>query len=200
MDNQEEDIKPSRIRIREMGIDDLAPVFHIGEEVFTAEFSTSLYRTWDEYEIINLFSTDQELCLVAELDEHIVGFALATTVEKPRSAWKYGYLTWLGVRKNLQHAGIGQRLFKEIVRRMENTGVRMVIVDTAADNSSAIRFFQKEGFGDMTEHVFMSMNLTRKSRSKAKRTKAGRKSIVQQKKLSKKRIAPVESLINESGT
>ncbi len=188
MDQPEDEIKPSTIRIREMGIDDLAPVYHIGEEVFTAEYSTSLYRTWDEYEIISLFSTDSELCLVAEMDEHIVGFALATTVEKPRSAWKYGYLTWLGVRKNLQHAGIGQRLFKEIVRRMEQDGVRMVIVDTAADNTAAIRFFQKQGFDDMTEHVFLSMNLSRKGRGrKTKRSKAGRKSIVQKKKTPKKR-------------
>ncbi|WP_291319559.1 N-acetyltransferase [Desulfonatronospira sp.] len=189
MDTAEEEIKGPRVRIREMGIDDLAPVYHIGEEVFTAEFSTSLYRTWDEYEIINLFSTDNELCLVAELDDHIVGFALATTVEKPRSAWKYGYLTWLGVRKNLQHAGVGNRLFKEIVRRMEQMGVRMVIVDTAGDNVAAIRFFQKQGFDDMKEHVFLSMNLSRKSKAKGgkkKRPKSGRKSIVQQKKTPKR--------------
>ncbi len=189
MDTSEEEIKVPRVRIREMGIDDLAPVYHIGEEVFTAEFSTSLYRTWDEYEIINLFSTDNELCLVAELDDHIVGFALATTVEKPRSAWKYGYLTWLGVRKNLQHAGVGNRLFKEVVRRMEQMGVRMVIVDTAGDNVSAIRFFQKQGFDDMKEHVFLSMNLSRKAKAKAgkkKRPRSGRKSIVQKKKTPKR--------------
>jgi len=33
------------IRIREMTIDDFPEVFHIGEEVFTAEYSQSLYRT-----------------------------------------------------------------------------------------------------------------------------------------------------------
>ncbi|WP_028575420.1 GNAT family N-acetyltransferase [Desulfonatronovibrio hydrogenovorans] len=155
----------SRIKIREMGIDDLAPVFHIGEEVFTAEYSTTLYRTWDEYEITNLFNSESELCLVAEIDEHIVGFALGTTVDKTRSAWKYGYLIWLGVRKNLQHAGVGGRLFKEILRRMRAMGVRMIIVDTAADNKSAISFFQKQGFGDIQKHVFMSLNLSRKARS-----------------------------------
>ena len=54
------------LRIREMTIDDFSEVFHIGEEVFTAEYSQSLYRTWDEYEITTLFNSDNELCLVAE--------------------------------------------------------------------------------------------------------------------------------------
>ena len=56
----------AKVVVREMTIDDLSEVFHIGEEVFTAEFSPSLYRTWDEYEITTLFNTDSELCLVAE--------------------------------------------------------------------------------------------------------------------------------------
>lgn len=43
-------------RIREMAIDDFSKVFHIGEQVFTVEYSQSLYRTWDEYEITTLFN------------------------------------------------------------------------------------------------------------------------------------------------
>ncbi len=69
-----------KLRIREMTIDDFPEVFHIGEEVFTAEYSQSLYRTWDEYEITTLFNSDNELCLVAEAGEQILGFALGTTV------------------------------------------------------------------------------------------------------------------------
>ncbi len=49
-----------------MTIDDFPEVFHIGEQVFTADYSQSLYRTWDEYEITTLFNSDSELCLVAE--------------------------------------------------------------------------------------------------------------------------------------
>lgn len=155
-----------QLRVREMTIDDLSPVFHIGEEIFTAEFSPSLYRTWDEYEITTLFNSDSELCLVGERDEEIVGFALGTTVEKHNSAWKYGYLVWLGVRKGLQKSRVGDKLFREIQRRMREQGVRMIIVDTAADNESAIRFFQKQGFGNVQEHVYMTLNLAKKRRRK----------------------------------
>ena len=134
------------LRIREMTIDDFPAVFHIGEQVFTAESFQSLYRTWDEYEVL--------------------GFALGTTVTKHNSPWKYGYLVWLGVRTDIQQGGVGSGLFKEIKHRMKEQGVRMMIIDTSADNRPAIRFFEKQGFGDVQEHVYMSLNLTRKSRKK----------------------------------
>jgi ribosomal protein S18 acetylase RimI-like enzyme len=153
-------------RIREMTIDDFPEVFHIGEEVFTAEYSQSLYRTWDEYEITTLYNSDTELCLVAEAGERILGFALGTTVIKHNSPWKYGYLVWLGVRKDTQKGQVGSRLFKEIKRRMKEQGVRMIIIDTSADNEPAIRFFQKQGFDDIQEHVYMTLNLSRKIKKK----------------------------------
>lgn len=158
-----------RLIIREMTIDDFSEVFHIGEEVFTAEFSPSLYRTWDEYEVTTLFNSDSELCLVAEAGDAIVGFALGTTVEKHHSPWKYGYLVWLGVKKGLQKARVGERLFREIRRRMQEQGVRMIIIDTDADNEAAIRFFQKQGFGNIQEHVYMTLNLTRARRKAAEK-------------------------------
>jgi ribosomal protein S18 acetylase RimI-like enzyme len=154
-------------RIREMTIDDLPEVFHIGEEVFTAEYSQSLYRTWDEYEITTLFNTDSELCLVAEADEKILGFALGTTISKHNSPWKYGYLVWLGVRKDIQKGGVGSGLFKEIKRRMKEQGVRMILIDSSADNLAAIRFFEKQGFGNIQQHIYMTLNLSRKSKKKS---------------------------------
>lgn len=152
--------------IREMTIDDMAPVFHLGELLFTSDFSPSMYRTWDEYEITTLFNSDSELCLVAELGEEIVGFALGTTVEKHNSAWKYGYLVWIGVRPGLQQGGTGVKLFDELRLRMKEQGVRMIIIDTDADNEAGIRFFEKLGFGNIQKHVYMTLNLSRKRKKK----------------------------------
>ncbi len=158
-------------RIREMNIDDFPKVFHIGEEIFTAEYSQSLYRTWDEYEITTLFNSDSELCLVAEAGGNILGFALGTTVEKHNSPWKYGYLVWLGVCKGIQQGGVGSELFKEIKRRMKEQGARIIIVDTSADNQAAIRFFRKHGFGDIKAHVYMTLNLVRRKKKTTRRKK-----------------------------
>ena len=159
------------VRIREMTIDDFPQVFHIGEEIFTAEYSQSLYRTWDEYEITTLFNSDSELCLVAEAGGHILGFALGTTVEKHNSPWKYGYLVWLGVCKDVHQQGVGGVLFKEIKRRMKEQGVRIIMIDTSADNHAAIRFFHKHGFDDIQAHVYMTLNLTRRKKKTPRRHK-----------------------------
>lgn len=149
------------LEIRELTIDDLAAVFHLGEQLFTSDFSPSMYRTWDEYEITTLFNSDSDLCLVAELDGEIVGFALGTTVEKQNSAWKYGYLVWIGVRPGLQKCGAGRKLFSELKKRMVEQGVRMIVIDTDADNEAGINFFRKLGFGNIQQHVYMTLNLSR---------------------------------------
>ena len=162
-------ISTEELVIRIMTIDDLADVFHLGEQLFTSEYSSSMYRTWDEYEITTLFNSDTELCIVAELNDEVVGFALGTTVEKQHSAWKYGYLVWIGTRPGLQKCGAGKALFEEIRDRMVEQGVRMIIIDTDADNEAGIQFFKKQGFGNIQEHVYMTLNLskTRKRRKKA---------------------------------
>jgi len=51
-------------------------------------------------------------------------------------------------------------------RRMKDQGVRMILVDTSADNLPAIRFFEKHGFSNIQEHVYMSLNLARKGKKK----------------------------------
>jgi len=169
---KEMEVEEEKLRIRELMIDDFPEVFHIGEEIFTAEYSQNLYRTWDEYEITTLFNSDPELCLVAEAGGKILGFALGTTVEKHNSPWKYGYLAWLGVREEAQKGQVGNRLFNEIKRRMKEQGARMLIIDTSADNDAALSFFEKMGFKDRQEHLFLSLNLSRRTKKNHGRKKA----------------------------
>ncbi|MGC8804469.1 MAG: GNAT family N-acetyltransferase, partial [Candidatus Ratteibacteria bacterium] len=51
--------------------------------------------------------------VIAEIsgkNKKVIGFAMATTIRKPRSAWKYGYVVWLGVKRRYHRHGIGERL------------------------------------------------------------------------------------------
>ena len=158
---------PSRVRatIREMEVDDIASVYHLGEQLFTSEETPILYRTWDPYEVTEYFSSDPEYCLVAEARGVIVGFTLATTIEKEGTAWrKYGYLVWIGVSEDFQHTGLGRRLYREVERRFRSDGVRMVIADTEGDNEGAIAFFKLLGFNSSTSHLWLSKTLKRRSK------------------------------------
>ncbi len=148
------------IVIREMEIEDLSLVFSLGERLFTAEKWPNLYRTWDEYELVDFFLSDGEFCLVAEIHDLIVGFSLGTLLEKRRSAWAYGYLVWIGVSSDLKRAGLGTRLVNRMTELFIEAGARMLLVDTEVENQGAIRFFKKQGFGHEIAHLYLSRNLS----------------------------------------
>ena len=169
--------KRSSLTIRKMEIDDLAAVFHMGEKLFTARKVPNLYRTWDEYEVVSLFQTDPEFCLVAEMNDVLVGFALGTTISKTSSAWKYGHLYWLGVNPKAQRQGIAMKLLKHFQDLMLENGVRMLQVDTEADNLPALHFFRKMGFGNPQPHIYLTLNISELQRQLKEKKEEGRLKI-----------------------
>ena len=152
------------VEIRQMEIDDVSAVYHLGEVLFTSEEFPILYRTWDPYEVTDYFTSDPEYCLAAEADGKIVGFILANTIEKEGTAWKkYGYLSWIGVSPEYQRFNLGERLYNRLEDILEEDGVRMVIADTEAGNEKAIEFMKAMGFSVRAEHVWLAKTLrTRK--------------------------------------
>ncbi|GAB4269201.1 MAG: hypothetical protein Kow0092_23170 [Deferrisomatales bacterium] len=159
------------IEILDMEIDHLADVYHLGERTFTSDIP-NLYRTWDAYEVTHLFTTEPELCLVAEdrREGRLAGFVLGTTVTKPRSPWKYGYLLWMAVDEAYRKHRVGRRLLRHLVDRMVEQGVRIVLVDTDASNEEALAFFEAQGFEKRREHVYLSLNLDKRRRRRRART------------------------------
>ncbi|MDX9724674.1 MAG: GNAT family N-acetyltransferase [Myxococcota bacterium] len=157
--NEEQNLEDD-IEINEIGIEDLHPVFLLGERSFTAGRWPNLYRTWDEYEVVNFFASDRETCFVAKQGERLLGFVLGTTIAKRRSAWSYGWIVWLAVDPGVKKRGVGRALFKEVQSKFIELGNRMLLVDTDARNHEAIDFFKRQGFGHENKHVYMSLNLT----------------------------------------
>jgi ribosomal protein S18 acetylase RimI-like enzyme len=147
------------VEIREMELKDVAEVFELGQKLFTAEKWPTLYRSWDDHELAQLFSAEAETCLVAEAEERIVGFALGRVTEKPRSAWRYGLLLWLGVERKFKRSGIATRLLRQLTGLFIERDARIMLVDTAAKNHAALAFFRRNGFGQEIRHVYLSMNL-----------------------------------------
>lgn len=148
------------LEIRDMELEDLAGIFALGERVFLATESPNLYRTWDEYELIDYYSSDGEFCFVAELDDRLVGFVIGTIIEKRKSAWTYGYLVWLGVEPELEGKGVARKLVARLTDTFIEAGARIMMVDTDADNDKALAFFERAGFSQPEEHVYLTKNLT----------------------------------------
>ena len=151
--------RPS-VTVRPMEIHDLAPVYELGEKLFTASDWPSLYRTWDEYEPVELFASDGEFCFVAEAEKTLAGFILGTLIDKRQSAWTYGYINWIGIEPDWQRRGVAGRLINRLQDTFIEAGARMLILDTDAQNERAIRFFEDHDFRGEVKHLYMSKNLT----------------------------------------
>ena len=145
-----------------MEIDDLSAVYHLGEGLFTSEEYPILYRTWDAFEVTDHFTSNPEYCLVAEAAGAVVGFVLATTIEKEGTAWKkYGYLSWIGIRDDYHRSGLGRRLYRRLEHSLRQSGARMVIADTEAENEEALAFFAAMGFSVSGRHIWVGKTLRR---------------------------------------
>lgn len=147
------------VEIRPMRLEDLPAVFALGQKLFTAEDLPTLYRCWDEEELMQLFQADPETCLVATRGEQVVGFALGSLMQKRGSAWRYGWLEWLGVDPAYSRQGIAGRLVKQLTSLFVRRDARIMLVDTDEANTSALSFFRKNGFGHELRHVYLSRNL-----------------------------------------
>jgi ribosomal protein S18 acetylase RimI-like enzyme len=157
------------IELRQMQLNDLPGVFRLGQRLFTAEDLPTLYRSWDDHEILELFRSDEETCLVAEDGGEIVGFALGCMMDKPRSAWRYGWLEWLGVAPGYKRHGIARRLLNQLTQLFIDREARIMLVDTDEGNADALAFLRQTGFGQETRHVYLSRNLDEHSKRISRR-------------------------------
>lgn len=142
-----------------MELKDVPEVFDLGQRLFTAEKLPTLYRSWDDHELVQLFNSEGETCLVAETAGGLVGFALGRIMEKPGSAWRYGWLAWLGVELSFKRRGLATRLLNQLTSRFIQREARIMLVDTDEDNAEALAFFRRNGFGHEIRHIYLSRNL-----------------------------------------
>lgn len=148
--------------VRSMTIDDLSAVYHLGTELFHAGTFPTLYRTWDDFELVGFFGSDWDTCFVAvDDDDQVVGFVLGTVLEKRRSAWRYGWVVWIGVDPERARSGVAGRLLERVTEEFVELGCRILLADTDPTNERAVRFFEKHGFGNPREHVYLEKNLSR---------------------------------------
>lgn len=161
-------IKKSQIDIRQMVLEDLSKVWHLGEKTFTPSSLQYTYRTWNVEELLSLFNSEPELCLVAEhkKSNKIVGFALGTILKRPFSPWTYGYFIWAGVQKRYQKTGVGRRLYRELEKRFKAKGARIVMVDVESNNLAGIRFIKKLGFKEAQTYTWYSKKLEEEKRKR----------------------------------
>jgi L-amino acid N-acyltransferase YncA len=88
-------------------------------------------------------NVDTGFCFVAEGDKRIVGFVLAH-----ETLPFYGtlYIHYIGLDPKLQGKGIGLLLYKKLIEKAEQTGIKKVWGLINTDNPSSIKLHKKAGF------------------------------------------------------
>jgi len=101
---------------------------------------------WAERAIKKLLATENYMILVAELDDHIVGFIDYYTLPSIWEKWNEATINNLFIQKDYQGKGIGSRLLEEVIKRTDEIGIVELHVETEKDNERAIRLYKKHGF------------------------------------------------------
>lgn len=136
----------SSVKIRNMSIEDLPTVFKIGVNEFNM---TKIYHQfWNLIELATHLEKEKELCIIAELDGHVVGFALG---RERYSSWErdLGYLEWIAVSKEYQNKGIGSALCNEMIKRFKKLGVKKILADVETKQFISKNLLEKFSFKEI---------------------------------------------------
>ena len=97
--------------------------------------------------------------LVADLDQRIVGFLIATVdTEIPIYTVKeYGFIHDVWVDEDARRHGVGRALIMEMVARFRVIGVPQIRLDVVATNTSAEQLFASCGFAVATKEMITEL-------------------------------------------
>lgn len=121
--------------IREYRPEDFEQLFRIDQAAFVAALAYS------RIELRYYVTARRSRTLVAEENGEVVGFVNARGAQR---GW--GMVTTLDVAPGRQRRGIGTQLLAAIEEWLAGEGVRVVSLETPADESGARQFYEKHGY------------------------------------------------------
>jgi [ribosomal protein S18]-alanine N-acetyltransferase len=133
------------MRLRHYRPDDLPTLYAIDQSCFAPGISYS----WDELE--GFIGHRNSQAWVAEEGREITGFLVAT-----REGRQILHIITIDVRKNWRRRKVGSLLMDAAEQWARKHGLRLVGLETAADNLVAQKFYQTRGYRkvDQIEHYY----------------------------------------------
>lgn len=145
--------------IRQLQLRDLHAVFELGNQIFTASEFPNIYRTWDDFTIIEHLDGSPDYCFVAENEEgQLIAFLLGETITKSREGTR-GYVQWVAVDAMYRRHGIATQLLEHYLQQARDAGVSRLLADTPSGNSPAIAMFRQVGLNHSSDHVYLTRQI-----------------------------------------
>lgn len=141
------------ITIRKAIIKDLEEIKKLNQELFydSEKFEKTLNLNWPSknknYFKKAIIDKDKS-AFVAVSDKKIIGYLICVIqkVESYRTLSSIAELENMLVEEEFRGQGIGSMLVKEFIKWAKSKGISKIKVLTYAENSEAIKFYQKNGF------------------------------------------------------
>ncbi len=94
--------------------------------------------------------TDSIFKIARTTDETIIGFALVRLLignsNSANTSFDSSEILNIAVRNSFQHKGIGQVIFDELLRELEQKNITEIWLEVRQSNAKAISFYQKNDF------------------------------------------------------
>jgi ribosomal protein S18 acetylase RimI-like enzyme len=123
-----------KITLRSYSAADFEALYQVDQQCFDPALA---YSRPDLRSYLSLAGAD---CVITEAGGEIAGF-LATAHEN-----SVGSIVTIDVLAAYRRHGVGTLMLEESERRLVASGVRIIELETATDNASAIAFWQKHGY------------------------------------------------------
>jgi [ribosomal protein S18]-alanine N-acetyltransferase len=144
------------VTIRPMTAGDFGAVYQLGLRCF--DRTTIPYNYWSIGNVAKHLETSEDLCLVAEENDQVVGFVLCD--ETFEADAQTAYLEWLAVDAGHRRAGLGRRLAEAALARIAELGKTRVVLEVAAPNTASRALFEELGFEEEVSVTYFAKRLS----------------------------------------
>ncbi len=137
------------IFVRKMKEDDVSSVIAIDEKI------TRLHRPdmWKS-QVQHYLSRSESICLIAEIEDRVVGFMMATIHPWLFGVEKGGWVEILGVDPTHTAKGVGKKLGERLLEDLKLREIKVVYTTVDWTSSDLLEFFKTLG---MTKSGFITL-------------------------------------------
>jgi len=131
----------NKIQIRELSAEDALPIRRIYADIIQKPAGEDFNRI-----IENHAKREEDICVVAELDDNVVGFMISYILTMGFGISKSAWIATLGVDPKHMGQGIGELMAKEIFYRYKSLGIKNVYTSVRWNSTDLLSFFKTLGF------------------------------------------------------
>jgi ribosomal protein S18 acetylase RimI-like enzyme len=132
----------NEIAVRPMRLDDISSVYGLGRDIEEFRVCESAGAFWPVSIIEALVNSENDITLVAEDEETIVGFLIVTNhIPTKKATFENMYIV-----PDYRGKGVASRLYNEAEKRIRNLGMRYICGFVEAGNEKSLGYLRKNGF------------------------------------------------------